>query len=456
VNEVTLLYYGQAESLGYPLLSELNILEVRPANDDNQGFYILENKFGKEVLRKVSIGCSEEKCDWLLYRYLSDEETEKLKNDQQGRRIYFLVQNFIPLEYFSGLTLSAASTGYFLAGGAQSMLKSYSYVSPRVKTKNVLLVKSQKQKKKEAVEKSSGIFLPHFLVLFLKLLLNPIDELGRQSNLLMHSNRRILSRSLELVQFLHFAVKMTAVILYNVLGIKLFWRAMKIKWLLRHLFLMTFYRLWGVAVDLWNLLIRLKDKVVGTVYYKFVHQILHYLWLKVFSPLVFGALSVLGVVWAKILSPLYYSTIHRALHFSWVILAAVTGKLWQYVLSPLYFNTFHRLYHAGAFVAGKIWQYVLSPLYYGTVHKLYHHSLVIILYRVWPWIKYHIFIKLHHLLVYKIKHFFLMALYKFYGLLFDAGTFSYRVTKLYLMYPVFKIFWFTRFQYNKRIKKFFV
>lgn len=52
-----------------------------------------------------------------------------------------------------------------------------------------------------------------------------------------------------------------------------------------------------------------------------------------------------------------------------------------------------------------------------------------------------------------IQYIFLMILFKTYGLFFDICTFSYRKTKLIILYPFFKIYWFTAFQYKKRIKK---
>jgi hypothetical protein len=421
---VSLLYFGHPDELSSVLLGGLHVLEFRPASEAFSGLFLLENRFGKETYRKLSLNYSpDEKDDWLIYRYLSEEEMRLIAGDRGARRVYILLQNYVTLEYFSGLNIEDRGSCYFLAGNADSHLKKYNYVSARLKTKNLFVVKSFKPKRKEADEKTAGSALPYFMVLLLKLLLNPVDELGRQSNLLMHSNRRVLSRFLELVQFLHYVVKMSAVFVYTALGIRLFWKAVKVNYFIRHVLLMSLYKTWGVLVDTANFLIRVKDGLVGTVYYKFLHRWIHSIWLRLLSPAVFGMFFVFG-------------------------------KLWETVLSPLYFASFHKLYHRFKLLMAAVLN-VLRAVYYSTVHRFYFQSLVVLRYRVWPWAKYHIFIKTHHFFVFKVRHFFLMVLYKSYGLVFDLVMLTARITKLYLMYPFFKVFWFTRFQFNKRIKKYF-
>jgi hypothetical protein len=48
-----------------------------------------------------------------------------------------------------------------------------------------------------------------------------------------------------------------------------------------------------------------------------------------------------------------------------------------------------------------------------------------------------------------------MAAFKVYGLAYDTAMLSYRFVKLVLLYPLRKVYWFTSFQYDKRIKKYF-
>ena len=56
-------------------------------------------------------------------------------------------------------------------------------------------------------------------------------------------------------------------------------------------------------------------------------------------------------------------------------------------------------------------------------------------------------------IIFLIRHIMLMAIFKTYGMLVDFLFFIHRFCTLILPYPLFKIYWFCRFQYNKRLKK---
>lgn len=565
VNEVSLLYFGQPEELNSPLLLNLNILEFREKTPEYKGLYLLENKFGKEVFLSLSVKFEDRNSEWLVYRYMSDLEIELLKHSNGSRRIYVLLQNYMNLEYFLKHTDPEDTSYYFIVGRTESV-KSITHIADRLKTKNILVAKKVEKPKSEKKPQEAGSPVPEFIAAFLKLLLNPIDELNRLSSNLMHSNLRVLYRLAELLRFIHFVISMSFVMIFKVLWVQMFWRTVntigflkvytiKIKYWVRHLFLMSFYKVWGVLVDIGNFLIRVKDLFVLTVYYrtlhyvfhnnirpfyfKSVHSLMHEIWLRVFSPLyykviralfiqvlnvikafyykvlrtlffkILGVLQVIyykailklyyaavklfyyegilklyyetaklsGYIWENALSPVYFATIHKIIHKALIPLASwiyfkifhrvyheiykVLNRLYHSVLkasiSWLYYKSIHSLYHRvlKPFFTFIWFEVILGQVFYNFLHRIYYKAVVIAYYQMWPWVKFNILIKAHHLFVFKIRHYFLIAMFKSYGLLYDLVMFVARITKLYLMYPFFKIYWFISFQYNKRIKKFF-
>lgn len=571
MNEVSLLFFGQPEKLSSALLLNLNVIEFREETSEYSGLFILENKFGKEVLRKLSLTFDDDGGDWLVYRYLSSDEQLRLKNIIAGRRVYVLLQNYMTLEYFKS-HVPVDGSSYFYIVGQNDVLKPMAAVAGQFSERNVLFVKNVKKKSKTFTgEKSFNV--PDLLASAIKLLLNPVDEFNILSKRLMHSNQRIAYRFVELLNFVHFIVYMTFFILSKNLGIQLFWNSIKMigfvrvgviksKFFIRHLVLMEFYKSWGLVVDGVNFLIRLKDKVVLNVYYriihsffyKVIHRALHRIWLSILSPLYFNKirpaiiniyswaekwiyykgvhrllfllLRISGFFWEKIISPVYFATLHRIVHavlkptcnfmyyrviqgfyykvvqpFYYKVIQGFYYKVirpiydsfvpWLYykvihrafhrvvkpLVSAIFYHSFHILFHRvlKPFYTFVWYKMIVSVGYYKIVHRFYHRVLlrlfnflyynffqkayyrvmVLLVYRIWPWVKFNVFIRLHHLLIFKVRHYFLMSLYKTYGLSYDLVMLIARVTKLYLLYPFFKIYWFTSFQYNKRIKKFF-
>jgi hypothetical protein len=113
------------------------------------------------------------------------------------------------------------------------------------------------------------------------------------------------------------------------------------------------------------------------------------------------------------------------------------------------------------FIQPLYYKVFVNFIFYGVLHSFYHNVLV----KIFTFLKYKLVFKIFYgffvpiysyllnVLRYKIRHWTLFSFYNFYGLLFNFCTFSYRIFKLYLMYPFFKLYWFTKFQFNKRIKK---
>jgi len=580
VNEVTLLFYGQPEKLTSALLLNLNIIDFREETPEFKGLYILENKFGKTVTRKISLDFEEGGGDWLIYRYLSEEESAKLKRENGERRIYVLLQNYMTIEYFRSQAFSHLEGSFFYIAGQGEGLKTLAAAAERMSTKNVLFVKTIRKKAQENPAKNASTAVPDFMATFVKLLLNPVDEFSHVSKSLMHSNQRVLYRLFELFYFIHFVVVMSGTFFSRVLMVKIFWKSVstigvvktsgiKLKFFIRHIFLMLFYKTWGVFVDTYTWAGRVKDRTILNVYYraihkiyyKVVHSMLHTMWLKVISPAYYKVVrpffislflkiekwffyrgvqkflyvlySAFGFSWEKFFSPLYFATIHRVLHsvlrpslsflfyrvigfiyyriivflyykitglpyykvtgfiYYRVILLLyykitglpyykVTGFIYYRVILLLYYKitglpyykitdflyyrfihrlyylTVHSFYHSKVIpVVSSLWyDQLVTKFYYGIIHRIGTQLRVTLFYRVWPWLKFHFFIRIQNFLVFKVRHFFLMALFKSYGLAYDLVMFAARVTKLYLLYPFFKVYWFTSFQYTKRIKKF--
>ena len=86
-------------------------------------------------------------------------------------------------------------------------------------------------------------------------------------------------------------------------------------------------------------------------------------------------------------------------------------------------------------------------IYYKVLYSLYFDIVKPVLHTI--------YYRLGYFLFYRLKHFCLMTAFKTYGILFDCSMFLFRFTKLIIMYPVFKIIWFSTFQYEKRVKKYF-
>ncbi|MEQ1723914.1 MAG: hypothetical protein ABL930_12120, partial [Pseudobdellovibrio sp.] len=104
------------------------------------------------------------------------------------------------------------------------------------------------------------------------------------------------------------------------------------------------------------------------------------------------------------------------------------------------FNFFVRLKNA-----------VVNLFIYTLWHFIFYQVGHYIFYRV----GYFIFYRVGYYIFYNVRHAVYMTAFKTYGLVVDVSLASYKFFKLVLLYPLRKAYWFTSFQYNKRIKKYF-
>lgn len=100
-----------------------------------------------------------------------------------------------------------------------------------------------------------------------------------------------------------------------------------------------------------------------------------------------------------------------------------------------------------------IYDKLVYYIYYRFIYFLYYKVFGFFYYDLLKKFIYFIYFKICYFLYYKVKHFLLMAAFKTYGIIYDFVTLSFRFVKLVLMYPFFKVYWFSRFQYKKRINK---
>lgn len=102
-------------------------------------------------------------------------------------------------------------------------------------------------------------------------------------------------------------------------------------------------------------------------------------------------------------------------------------------------------------------------IYYRFIYFLYYKVFYFIYYNIFKAFFSFFYYKLFYFLYYRVgyylyyqtRHFLLMSAFKTYGIVYDFCMLLYRFVKLVLMYPFFKIYWFSRYQYEKRIKKYY-
>lgn len=410
MNEIYLIYYGPLSEVRHHMLYLMGILDVREPINSERGFFVIEKRYGKEIIKKISLDPNEAG-DILIYKFLSESEIEKLAS--QARNCYVLAHVFYDLEFLQNKLLknSQANVYHIVERSNSTHVRKLDEVKSLVHGKNYFFIKSSGLKKEDAEIKRSNSVLPLFLLLVIKVIMNPINEVRRYIQILKFSKLRLISRSVELVLFINYLFKsffniLVAIIrrlyyigvfvlgLLRVLGIKLFF-------LIRHLLLMSGFKSFGVFVDTYNFLARCKDKFLDI----FVYKLLHFLYYKVIYFLYFSIVK-------KTAEFIYY----RLLHF-----------IYYKIIHFIYYRVIYFLYYSVIKVSFEfIFYYILMPGYY----------------RVRSFLQY-------------LKYLIQMAIYKGYGLIYDLATFTYRFTKLVLMYPFFKVYWFGSFQYNKRIRKFF-
>lgn len=371
MTEASLVYYGNFEDVEKHLLSFLKVLKVEPPTQDYSGFYIKETKYGFVSLRRISLDLNETGVkDFLIYRYQSPEELKRLQAANPENKYYVLLHRYLDITYLRDNLQNVGDQAFLMVDYASSSsIQNFHYARKNWNHQNFIKINLNKNENNQQIQTTEGFQLPVLLLFLAKGLFNPVNELKRYFILLKYSNLRILSRFIELLLFLDFIFKFTFLqIFYKGLHIAGEFKILLIKlgFLLRHILLMCGFKSFGIFVDIFNLLVRLKDYIINLMVY----------------------------------------------------------RLWHFI----FYKLVHFLYYkVGYFVYYRI-------LYYFFVHIIYLNSISV---------------------YYFLRHIILMTTYKVYGFLYDTAMISFRIAKLYLLYPIRKLFWFCRFQYNKRIKKYF-
>lgn len=404
------MYYGQLQDMGQSLLLLLNVIEERPAMPGRSGLYCVEKKFGKEEFRPLSLDATDPQADnVLLYRFLSAEEIQCVRTHTSERKYYVLAHRFLDLGHIQDVGIRYTQLWAICDYLNSPLLKSSEFVKESLKTKNLLRLHVEKSKEKNEKTAQPSSSVPVLFLYLLKALLSPAQEAKRFFEFLKHSNIRVLNHFAELADFLHFLLRTLLVqILFTKILIPLYYGsrwsvgvarviAIKIGYGIRHVLLMCGFKSFGFFIDTFERSVRFKN------------VLMQYLWYRGISRVYFD-----------VLLPLY----------NWMRL-----RIGHY----LYYRVGHWLYYK-AFVG------IRDFLYYRVGHYLY--------YRVGYYIYYVVVRGLLDFFKYRIRHMVLMFAYKSYGVAYDIWMWTLRFTKLILLYPFFKIYWFCSFQYEKRIKRY--
>lgn len=428
MTEFSLVYYGKSEEVKEHFLTILKVLKVLPATSNLSGFYLNEKKYGYESQRKISLSVTDQSSqDVLIYRYLSEEELNHLKNNKSDQRYHVLLHKYIDINYIRENINIARDNLCFLVGYTKSAnIQSYHYIRKNWTHPNIAKINLNIEQIDSENKKDSLFNMPVFLLYLFKILINPVNELKRYSILLKYSNLRILTRFIELLIFIEFIFKAIIIKISTLAIQQIYYKSIfliglfrvlliKIGFLIRHILLMFGFKSFGVFVDSYYFVTRCKDKFLDKVVYPIwdflIYKFGHFLYYKIGYFLYF-----------KIGHFLYY-------------------KIGYF----LYYKVGHFLYYKiGHFLLYKIGHFLYYKIGYFLYYRIFSFIVVDIIY-------------LNLIDVYYFtRHIFLMSLFKSYGMFYDSATFLYRISKLYLLYPFRKAYWFFSFQYNKRIKKYFI
>lgn len=405
MNDIRLIYYGEPGELRRHLLFTLNSVEQVPVADGREGLYICEKKFGTEDFRRLSLDpCAPEAENVLLCRYLSPEEISFIRENPRPLRYYVLAHRYLDLEHLRDAGIGSTQLWAICDYMNSPLFKDAATVRKALQTKNTLRLRSFRAVESGEEETARVAGLPLFVMFLLKVVLSPLNEVRRGLSLLKHSNLRIVSRLVELLYFLDFCVR---AILFRALRESLRFIYYQLRFIIgllriaiikcgygiRHVLLMCGFKSFGVFVDGYQGLVRLKDLLL-----RLRNRLLDLVWYS----------------WGYFF---YYDLMKPALDF-------LRLRIWNFIR-----------YRFGHF------------LYYSVGHFLY--------YRVGYYIYFVLIRGAGDFLKYRVRHWILMFLYRSYGAVYDAAMFLHRFSKNVLLYPVRKIYWFASFQYDKRLKKYF-
>lgn len=385
------------------LLLLLDVIEERPLVRGRSGLYCIEKKYGKEEYRALSLEITDpESENVLLYRFLSDEEVQFIREHSSERKYYVLAHRFLDLGHIHETGIPYTQLWAICDYMNSPLLKSSEYVRESLNTKNLLRLQLEKPQKKAETDSTPSSPVPVLFLYLLKALLSPVQEAKRLLEYLKHSNVRILNHFAELIDFTRFLLgTLFVVAFYGRVVLPLYYRSrwflglmkvllIKLGYALRHILLMSGFKSFGLFIDIYQLAVRAKDMFMGYMWYRGMYRI-------------------------------YYGLLVPA--WDWLRL-----------------NIGHYLYYT-------VYSGTRDLLLYRVGHFLY--------YRIGYYLYYVVLLALRDFFRYRVRHGVLMLLYKSYGLSYDFLMWGHRFTKQVLLYPFFKIYWFSRFQYEKRIKKLF-
>lgn len=439
MNESKLIFYGLEQDIRQHMLYIMNFVEVRPAEDGKSGFFIQENRYGQLDIKRIDVDShtSQETDAILLYRYLSEAEKKKISSQNALKKYYILSHKHFDLSYLESLGIAATQTVVLCGHLNSTALKDRQYIRRQFKTNNISILKMPVIKAPKV--KTNAIELPLIFLLFLKFFVNPINEAKGFFERVKHSNIRVVYHFFELLSFLGFVCK-AIVWKYLLILLGSLWRilnsifvllkilAIKIAYGIRHLLLMMGFKSFGIFIDSYHAFIRMWDRFMDVFVYKFLYQIY-------FNYIFKGALFIYHQVIMKSINFIFYKIILSIWAFFrgyvWVFFKVY---IWNFIFYKIIMNIF-------VFLKLHVWDFLYYKLGYFLYYRVFYYFYFVLVKGVINFVKY------------DVRHFFLMCLYKGYGVLYDLSTFLYRITKLYLLYPLRKLYWFCNYQYNTRVKR---
>ncbi len=477
MNEVELVFYGQKNELESPVLQKIGVVHYRPATEVLKGFFAVEKRYGSEVRKPLTADIlgDHSDADWIIYRYLGADEEKAVRENKLNKKIYVILHNYYSFNRLYESLLKENINQYSLVVDRfNAEIKNIHDINSVIKTKNYFnIIKPKIVIEKNSEKNSFDFSLWLMLVALAKILLNPINELNRYSILMKYSQARVLIRFVELFSFIFFLVRWLGIKLfygiYRGLGIS---RVVSIKagFLTRHIALMSAFKLYGAIVDALSFVYRLFRLWVLTPIFYWVGG-----W--VFGRATEAVLYVYGIFKLYIWTPLFFGLGGWLLKKVGVPVLNFIKFSVRHVVIMMTVKVYGVFFDVGVFLYRILKLYFFVPVFVdlrGSLYRIFivpslnffkfsvRHVFVMVsaktygfVFDVVMWSDRWIRLPVLNFLKFTVRHFFLMIAYKTYGFAVDLVLFFHRIGKLYLMFPVFKIYWFTSFQYKKRIKKFF-
>ena len=469
----SLIFFGEEHELSSIILKKLNIIEFRPSNPEFKGLYLVENKFGLQDLRKIDMDYSSAALgDWLVYKYLTPSEAAELELNSANKRIYVLLHGYYSVDHLmlDQAILNKLDQLNYIVDSANDEFKTAEYAEKKFKTKNIFqLQKNKKKKGNQSSHQKNNVFVSA-LAPFLKLLLNPSQELAQLVTLFRYSKQRYFSRVLELALFVHFFIVVILVVpFWNMItGQYYFFNRMlgvfkvvsiKLGYAIRHMALMAGFKSFGVVVDSANSAERMKDRFLKLVYYDYLLRIYYDKIRNTFVKIWFFVTHVYfkylhafyhQFIW-KYLSLIYYK-FFRAI-WTFIAYKIVQALYYKVVVNFFYYRILHSFYHnvyLKVIVGGVVYK-VIQPFYYKVIVQFIYYKIIndIIIYKVIQPLYYNVIQQLYYKVVIQFLYYqVLHSLYhkiilKIFGFLFYkiVQPFYYKVILDFLYYKIIHNFY---------------